>query len=148
MVQFIMRWPELNRSVRCEGIHENEKALEVFLENLPIRTVQGHEMVGGWMIRNRSVLMEKKFFDVPASELKQESMKDAPIGRISLLFPQGIMTEMLIKYDECKDVRQYVPVAKVVDEDLQTLNEVGKLQWKSATRTKEIYTVEFIREEK
>ena len=99
------------------------------------------------MLRDHSVLMNKRVFDIPASGLKQETMKDAPVGRISLLFPQGIMTEVLVKYDECKDFREYVPVAKVVDDDLEILKKVGKLQWKSATRTKEIYTVEFVAEE-
>lgn len=146
MLKFKMQWPALDLSVRCEGCGENEAALKILMDNMPISTVQGHEMVGGWMLRDRSVLMNKRVFDIPAAELNQEVMKDAPVGRISLLFPQGIMTEVLVKYDECKDSRKYVPVAKVIDEDIEILKKVGRLQWKSTTRTKEIYTVEFIAE--
>lgn len=147
MLHFKMRWPALDLSVSCESCGENEEALRILIDNMPIQTIQGHEMVGGWMIRNRSVMMNKRFFDIPAAELSQEVMKDAPVGRISLLFPQGRTTEMLIKYDACDDFRSYVPVAKVVDKDIDTLKKVGKLQWQSATRTKDIFVVEFVAEE-
>ena len=146
MLHFTMRWPDLNLSVDFESCGENEAALRIFLGNLPIKTVQGHEMVGGWMLRNRSVVMNKRFFDIPAAKLTQETMKDAPVGRISLLFPQGNMTEMLVKYDACDDFRSYVPVAKVADRDLETLKKVGKLQWQSATQSKRAIVVEFIAE--
>lgn len=147
MLHFKMRWPALDLAVECESCGENQDALQILIDNMPIQTVQGHEMVGGWMLRNRSVMMNKHFFDIPAAELSQEAMKDAPVGRISLLFPQGRTSEMLIKYDACEDFRSYVPIAKVVDKDIDTLKKVGRLQWQSATRTKEILAVEFIAEE-
>lgn len=147
MLHFTMRWPALDLSVTCESCGENEDALRILMDNMPIKAIQGHEMVGGWMLRNRSVLMNKRFFDIPAGNLSQETMEDAPVGRISLLFPQGNMTEMLVKYDTCDDFRSYVPVAKVSDQDLETLKKVGKLQWQSATRSKEVIIVEFIAEE-
>lgn len=146
MLHFTMRWPALNLSVDCESCGENEAALRILMENMPIKTVQGHEMVGGWILRNRSVVMNKRFFDIPAAKLTQETMKDAPVGRISLLFPQGNMTEMLVKYDDCDDFRNYVPVAKVVDQDLEVLKKVGKLQWQSTTHSKQVIVVEFIAE--
>ncbi len=147
MLRFKMNWPQLGLAVRCESCGKNEAALKLLMENMPLQTVQGHEMVGGWMIRNRSIYMGKRFFDIPPQDMETESMKDAPVGRISLLFPQGNSTEMLIKYDECEDFRSYVPVANVVAEDLDTLKQVGKLQWKSATRTKEVVIVEFVVED-
>jgi hypothetical protein len=59
------------------------------------------------------------------------------------LFPQGSNTELLVKYGECVDDREYVPIAKVAEKDLQKLEKAGKAQWKSATRTKETIIVEF-----
>ena len=147
MLRFKMVWPQLNLSVRCQSCGKNENALKILMENMPIQTIQGHEMVGGWMLRNRALYMVKRFFDSPAQELESESMKDAPVGRISLLFPQGNSTEMLVKYDVCEDFRSYTPVADVVEEDLEILKQVGQLQWKSATRTKEILAVEFVAED-
>ena len=147
MLRFKMQWPQLGLAVNCEACGKNEDALKVLMDNMPIKTVQGHEMVGGWMLRDRCVYMGKHFFDIPAEDLETECMKDAPIGRISLQFPQGNCAEMLVKYDQCEDFRSYVPVANVVAEDLEILKKVGKLQWKSATRTKEILLVELIAED-
>ena len=147
MLHFTMRWPGLGLSVACESCGENEEALRIFMDNMPIKTVQGHEMVGGWMLRDRSVVMNQRFFDIPASKLSLETMKDAPVGRISMLFPQGRMTELLVKYDNCDDFRSYVPVAKVAEQDLETLKEAGRLQWRSATRSKEVIAVECVVED-
>jgi hypothetical protein len=144
MKNFKMCWPELGLEVICNGIRENGAALDAFVANMPVKALQGHEMVGGWLLRDRSVHLRKQPFSLALDSLHQEIMKDAPIGRIALLFPQGGSTEVLIKYDECSDTRPYVPIAKVRDEDLETLKKVGKLQWKSATRTKEAYIVEFL----
>ncbi|NCB30096.1 MAG: hypothetical protein EOM66_01650 [Clostridia bacterium] len=144
MKKFKMRWPELGLEVTCNGIAANGAALDTLLANLPIKTIQGHEMVGGWMLRDRSVHLKKQPFAIAPSDLSEEAMQDAPVGRISLLFPQGSNTEVLAKYDACVDTRTYVPIAQVQDSDLDVLKKVGKLQWKSATRTKEVYVVEFL----
>ena len=144
MSKFVMRWPELGLEVKCESIGVNEAACEVLVANLPIKAVQGHEMVGGWCLHDRSVIFGKKAFGLRASELVQETMDEAPEGRISLLFPQTSGSELLVKYGETVDNRKYVPVAQVVEEDLEVLKKAGRAQWKSATRTKEVITVEFV----
>ena len=133
MSKFVMRWPELGLEVKCESIGVNEAACEVLVANLPIKAVQGHEMVGGWCLHDRSVIFGKKAFGLRASELVQETMDEAPSG-----------SELLVKYGETVDNRKYVPVAQVVEEDLEVLKKAGRAQWKSATRTKEVITVEFV----
>jgi hypothetical protein len=147
MLRFKMQWPQFGLSVRCVSCGKNEEALALLLANMPIKAIQGHEMVGGWILRDRSVLLEKSFFDIPAGQMAMETMEDALVGRVSLLFPQGNTTELLVKYGECQDSRSYVPVADVLPADMDILHEVGRLQWKSATRTKEIIVVEFTAEE-
>ena len=144
MKKFKMRWPALELEVVCKEIQVNQNALDVFVGNMPMKAIQGHEMVGGWMLRSRAVHMERSPFQIPRTDLKYEKMQDAPVGRISLLFPQGSSTEVLVKYDQCVDDRDYVPVALVEEQYLDVLKKVGKLQWQSSTRTKEIYHVEFM----
>ena len=143
MSKITMRWPDLDLEVACESIEENKTAFELFAANLPVKAVQGHEMVGGWLLRSRSVRLLKKPFDIVGSELKKEKMNIAPVGRISLLFPQGSSTEVMVKYAECVDDREYVPIAQVAKEDVEKLVKAGKAQWKSASRTKEVIIVEF-----
>ena len=144
MKKFKMRWPALKLEVVCEEIQVNQNAWDVFAGNMPMKAIQGHEMVGGWMLRSRAVHMKRIPFQIPGADLIYEKMQDAPIGRISLLFPQGSSTEVLVKYDQCVDDRDYVPVAQVEEQYLDVLKKVGKLQWQSSTRTKEIYRVEFM----
>lgn len=143
MKKIVIRWPELNMAVECEPIADNRKVYDVFCENLPIRTVQGHEMVGGWVLRDRAVHYGKKPFDFTKSELKEAALKDLPVGTISLLFPQGTTSELVINYDENVDDRKYVPFAKVIDADIDTLKNVGKKTWQSYIRTHEVITCEF-----
>ena len=143
MCTFTMKWSSLNFEVTCECITENKEAFDLFMENLPVKALQGHEMVGGWILRDRAVLLGKKPFDLPKEKLITEKMNKAPVGRISLLFPQGKSTELLVKYDECVDNREYVPIAQVASADITKLQKAGKAQWKSATRTKEVIIVEF-----
>ena len=145
MSSFKMIWPGLGLEVVCESISENKEAFDLFAVNMPIKALQGHEMVGGWMLRDRAVLLEKKPFDISKEKLSIEKMNKAPVGRISFLFPQGKSTEILVKYDDCVDDRDYIPFAKVAAADIEKLQKAGKAQWKSATRTKEIIIVEFMK---
>lgn len=138
MNSFIISWPELDLKVKCEPIKDNKAAFDLVCQNLPINVVQGHELVGGWMLRDRSVHFGVKPFDIDKSELKNEVMKDAPEGRVFLLSPQGSTAELIIKYGETVDDRVYVPFAQVAAGDMEALKMAGKAAWKSATRTKEI----------
>ena len=143
MSTFKMRWPDLGLEVTCESIAENKEAFDLFTANMPVRAIQGHEMVGGFLLRDHSVLLKKKPFDLDGALLCAETMEKAPVGRISLLFPAGGCTELLVKYGDSVDTRSYIPIAIVRETDLGTLKSVGALQWKSASRTKEVITVSF-----
>ena len=68
-------------------------------------------------------------------------------GRISLLQPQLRGAELLVKYDESVENREYVPIAQVEEADLEILKKAGKEQWKATSRTREIIFVEFEKEE-
>jgi len=138
MKSFTMSWESLGLKVTCDAIAENRAAFDIFCANLPIEALQGHEVTGGWMLRDRSVHFRKKPFDIPASQLKSIPMDKAPEGCVCLLFAQGGSAELVTKYDECVDQREYIPIAQVRAGDMEALKEAGKAAWKSASRTKEI----------
>ena len=144
---FVMRWPSLGLQVRCKSLDVNADAFDLLVENMPIKSLQGHEMVGGWLLRDRSVLFNKTLFTIPSCKLHKETMDTAPVGRVSLLQPQGRGAELLVKYDESVENREYVPVAQVVETDLETLKKVGKEQWKATSRTRDIIFVELVKED-
>ena len=127
MKSFKLRWPVLNCEVLCDGIPENQAVLDVLLENMPAKALQGHEMVGGRILRCRAL----------------QRLNKAPAGRISLLGSLGSATELLVKYDDCVDDRDYIPVAQVRPECLPALRRAAKLQWQSATREQRIIVAEF-----
>lgn len=147
MGRFIMSWPSLGLKVRCRSLDVNQDAFALFVENMPVRALQGHEMVGGWLLRDHSILFNQNLFTIPAAELTTEKMDAAPVGRISLLQPQLRGAELLVKYDESVENREYVPIAQVEETDLEILKKAGKEQWKATSRTREIIFVEFEKEE-
>lgn len=143
MKKFKMRWPSFELEVICEGIGQNEAVLDTFAANMPVKALQGHEMVGGRILRDRAVRMGKQPFGEEAAAVTTEQLKDAPIGRVVLLSPYGSGTELLVKYEDCVDDRNYIPVAQVREGDLPTLVKAGKAAWRSATREQRIIIVEF-----
>lgn len=146
MKRFIMRWPSLDMEVRCECLPENEQAFDLFVANMPIKALQGHEMVGGWLLHDHAIQFKAAPFTLTKKEMKTEHMDKAPVGRVSLLQPQERCGELLVKYDDSVDNREYVPVAQVIPEDIETLKKAGKQQWVATSRTKDVIIVEFIQE--
>jgi hypothetical protein len=143
MPSFKMSWPDLGLGVTCDEVSENRAAFGLFVANLPIKAVQGHEMTGGWILRDHSIIFRKKPFGLDEKTLSKQTMDKIPVGGLCFLFPEMSCAELLVKYDESVDDREYIPFARVREGDLGALKEAGKLQWKSATRTKEIIVVEF-----
>lgn len=143
MKSFKLRWPVLNCEVLCDGIPENQAVLDVLLENMPVKALQGHEMVGGRILRCRALQLKRRPLDIWDGELTLEHLNQAPVGRISLLGSLGSATELLVKYDDCVDDRDYIPVAQVRPECLPALRRAAKLQWQSATREQRIIVAEF-----
>lgn len=143
MKSFKMRWPVLNCEVLCDSIPENQAVLDVLLENMPVKALQGHELVGGRILRCRAVQLKKRPLDFGDRELTLESLEQAPVGRISLLGSLGSTTELLVKYDDCVDTRDYIPVAQVRPECLPDLHKAARLQWQSATREQKTIIAEF-----
>lgn len=142
MRSFKMRWPGLDYEVTCEGIGVNDEVLDVLMNNMPVKALQGHEMVGGKILRSRAVHLSRQPLDMEDKNLRTEPLKDAPVGRISLLGMLGSSTELLVKYDDCVDDREYVPVAQVREDDLAVLKKAAKLQWQSSTREQKTIVVQ------
>ncbi len=136
MKTFTISWPSLGLKVSCAPIEENQAIFDLVCENLPITVLQGHEVVGGYMLRDRNVRFTKKPYEI--EDAAEVVMKDAPEGQVFLLSPQCGSGELIIKYDECVDDRKYIPFAQVAAEDMAALKKAGKAAWKSASRTKDV----------
>lgn len=136
MKSFTISWPSLDLKVSCEPIAENKEVFDLFCANLPVQVLQGHEVVGGYMLRDRVVHLTKKPYDI--ENASEAVMSSAPEGTVFLLGPQGSSSELVVKYGECVDDRGYIPFAKVAEADMAALKKAGKAAWKSASRTKDV----------
>ena len=136
MKSFVISWPSLGLKVNCEPISENKNVYDLFCENLPMKVLQGHEVVGGYMLRDRTVRFDKKPYDI--KDAKEIAMNTAEEGTVFLTAAQCGSGELVVKYGECVDNRGYIPFAKVSAEDMAALKKAGKAAWKSASRTKDI----------
>lgn len=136
MKTFTISWPSLGLKVSCNPIQENQAVFDLFCANLPMQALQGHEVVGGYMLRNRVIHLKKKPYDI--ADAVEAAMNSAAEGTVFLSSPQGISGELIVKYDECVDDRGYIPFAQVAAQDLAALKKAGKAAWKSASRTKDV----------
>lgn len=146
MRSFKITWPEQNLSITCHELKINGEVFDKFYSNLPTRSLQGHEVTGGWVLRNRSMHFHKVPF-LLEDAYETITLKSAPVGTVCLTFPQGSSGELVIRYDDCVDTRQYIPIAEVLDEDLEILKKIGKEAWTSVIRTKKVMFAEFEQKE-
>ena len=136
MNTFTISWPSLGLKVSCAPVEENKDVFDLFCANLPVQVLQGHEVVGGYMLRDRMVRFAKKPYDIQGAA--EAPMNTAAEGTVFLFSPQGQSGELVIKYDECVDDRNYIPFAQVAAQDMDALKKAGRAAWKSASRTKDI----------
>lgn len=136
MKSFIIKWPALGLQVSCEPAGVNTEVFELFCENLPQTVLQGHEVVGGWMLRDRAVRFCSKPYAV--EQAAAVPLCGEPDGTLFLVSPQGTSGELVIKYGDCADNRPYIPFAKVAEADMAALRKAGRAAWKSAARTKDV----------
>lgn len=136
MKTFTISWPSLGLKVACGPVQVNRDVFDLFCENLPIKVLQGHEVVGGFMLRDRMVPFGKKPYDI--QNAAEEAMNTAAEGTVFLTAAQAGSGELVIKYDACVDDRTYIPFAQVAGEDMAALKKAGKAAWKSASRTKDV----------
>ena len=147
MANFIMSFPELSLSVEVEPINKNKKLYDWFLENLPLKGVQSHAVVSGKIIYIMNLRM-KKPSPVRYRDLAFEDLSKANDGRIFIFITAGKVGSISVKYGEVSENMSYPVMAQVKQKDLKTLEKIGEAVWKSIYSTKEVITVEFLKEEK
>ncbi len=147
MANFIMSFPELSLSVEVEPISKNKKLYDWFLENLPLKGVQSHAVVSGKIIYIMNLRM-KKASPVRYRDLAFEDLSEAKDGRIFIFITAGKVGSISVKYGEVSENMSYPVMGQVKQKDLKTLQKIGEAVWRSIYSTKEVITVEFLKEKK
>jgi hypothetical protein len=144
---FIMRWPELGKQVRVRPIGHNQEVFDWFVENLPIRALQGHTVVAGYALFALNVAF-KKAFPWREKDLAKDNVSTMPTGRFTFFMTVGKVGNISVKWGEMTEPLSYVSWAEVVEEDQAILAEVGKTVWDIFMGLKKpIVHVEFVKVE-
>jgi hypothetical protein len=146
MADFLMSFPELNLSVKVEPLANNQNLYDWFLENLPLKGVQSHAVVSGKLIYIMNLRM-KKPSPVRYRDLAVEDLSEAKDGRIFIFITAGKVGSISVKYGEVSENMNYPVLAQVRQEDLKNLAKIGEAVWKSIYSTKQVITVEFLKEQ-
>jgi hypothetical protein len=141
---FKIKWDALDKEVSCRKIEHNHFIFDWFVEQLPVRTLQGHTMAAGEALLLVSVPLNAPVNWQPRTEV-QEEIRRQNEGRITLFMGNGTSAGFVIKYGRITEDMSYPTFAQVVDEDLPVLKEVGAAQWKTMLITKKIIIAEFCR---
>jgi hypothetical protein len=144
---FVMRWPELDKEVRVKPIEHNREVFDWFVENLPIKALQGHTVVSGYGLFSQN-LGFLKLFPWRENDLAKDDLSMMPDGRMAFFMTAGRAGSLIVKWGEMTEPLSYVTWAEVIEEDKKTLAEVGKKMWRiSMGIPKPLVHVEFVRVE-
>ena len=141
---FKIKWDALDKEVRCGKIGHNEFIFDWFVDQLPVRSLQGHTMAAGEALLLVSVPLNAPVNWEPRTEVMEE-IRSQNEGRITLFMGNGTSAGFVIKYGRITEDMSYPTFAQVLDDDLPVLKEVGAAQWETMLITKKIIIAEFCR---
>ncbi len=92
--QFLMRWPELRKEVVFNNLNHNQKIFDWWVDQLPLRAVQGHVLVAGWGLSAWNIRLKNFTTWTPRTEVIEE-FRTQPDGRVDLFMPMAGITTLL-----------------------------------------------------
>jgi hypothetical protein len=130
----VLQFDPIGITIKARLLHElNPGLCEILTKNLPYRSVQCHALVAGQQLYHYTPIIEAITYK---AKTKEDKTKQS-IGRINM----SSLELLSIKYGVITEYLTSVPVAQVVDEDIEKLKKVGSQVWKSVYKTKEIINV-------
>ena len=138
MPKMIVRWPKVGAQVNVQlADNVNPELVQEVWRSLPFTCVQDHGVVTGKIMYCWIPLVSI----APVKRLDKHT--DAPIGRVS--YSQGTGNKIIIKYGECTEDIGAPVLGLVPEDDILTLEHVGRLAWESTYISKDIVEVVFER---
>lgn len=134
----VVKWPELDASVRCMPSAQKPQAYQWLRDNSPMAAVQSHAVISGELMYALNLPIK----NVPCfeyNELESTSLTTAPVGTCWIIFAYGRTAGFMMKWGE--DITEdmaYPEVARVHSDDLDVLQRVGGKVWDSIYRSKKI----------
>lgn len=133
-MNIVLRFDPIRTTIKARLLYELNPGLCALLEKaLPYRSVQCHALVAGKQLYHYTPIVEAVTYQAKTKEDKTKQ----PVGRVNM----SSLELLSIKYGTITEYLQSVPVAQVVDEDIEKLKKIGPLVWKSVYETKKIIKV-------
>lgn len=130
----ILKFAPIEITIKARLLYElNPGLCEILTKALPYRSVQCHALVAGQQLYHYTPIVDAITYKAKTKEDKTKQ----PIGRINM----SSLELLSIKYGIITEYLTSVPVAQVVDEDIEKLKKVGSLVWKSVYKTKKLINV-------
>ncbi len=142
--QFVIRWPELNAQVRARAIHHNQHLFDWFVANLPTRSVLNTSVVAGLQLNFQNLPITKVPCDWIQEDCPREFMDEYPAGTFMFFMTAGNVAGMNIKVGAQTEHMDYPTFARVIDEDMETLNEVAWKVWEDVLMGKKTYHADIL----
>lgn len=132
MTQIVIEWPQLERAVHVELDPRRNRGLSrLLLQHLPYRVLQNHALVSG----------DHLYHTCPIVELVHANADYVVPDRTVCVDGTVFLSHLVhlgLKYGDLSEYLPAAPVGQVIDEDIETLKEVGEALWRAAYVTKEI----------
>ncbi|MBI1982325.1 MAG: hypothetical protein HYS68_01955 [Candidatus Levybacteria bacterium] len=130
----VLRFYPVGITIKARLLYKlNPGLCEILTKALPYKSVQCHALVAGQQLYHYTPIVEAITYK---AETKEDKTKQ-PIGRINM----SSLELLSIKYGVITEYLTSVPVAQVVDEDIEKLKKIGSLAWESVYKTKKIINV-------
>jgi|SRR5690625_268091 len=127
-----LSWTGLEVSAKAELLTEfNPSLSERFIETLPFESIQSHAVVAG-----KQMYFPYRLLDDTA--YRWERMDKQPIGRINIEFNFQYLS---INYGPMTEPVPAVPLAQIIEEDIEKLKMVGKEVWNNLLHEEQYLTV-------
>lgn len=127
-----LSWTGLEVSTKAELLTEfNPSLSEKFIETLPFESIQSHAVVAG-----KQMYFPYRLLDDTA--YRWERMDKQPIGRINIEFDFQYLS---INYGPMTEPVPAVPLAQIIEQDIEKLKMVGKEVWNNLLHEEQYLTV-------
>lgn len=135
MDKFItLKFNPINITIKAKLLYDlNPNLCRILVKSLPYRSIQCHALVAGQQLYHYTPIIEAVTYRAKTREDKTKQ----PIGRINM----SSLELLSIKYGLITEYLESVPVAQVVDRDIEKLKEVGFFVWESIYKTKKLIMV-------
>lgn len=113
-------WPDLDCNTKAKLLTElNPELCKEFMKTLPFKSIQSHAVVAGKQMYFPYRLLADTVY-------QSEDMDKQPIGRINIELD---FQYLAINYGPMTEPVPAIPLAQIVDEDLDKIINVGEKVW-------------------